>query len=132
MYLRLLSETGLIGFVIFCGLLIQVFLWCYNNFNKHNLYSIVILISTIGFSMNWLKMDSLRIYAFWLCLSLIFILESKKLDLIFKLLIGIDLVAMLIIFIHVRIWPDFPVPHIGNRLNNTFMFFLILLILCGS
>ncbi len=77
-YLRYLSETGVVGFLIFCILLIQVFLWCYNNFNKHNLYSIVILISTIGFSMNWLKMDSLRIYAFWLCLSLIFILESKK------------------------------------------------------
>ena len=78
-YLRFLSETGLIGFLIFCGLLIQVFLWCYNNFNKHNLYSIVILISMTGFSMNWLKMDSFRIYAFWLCLALIFLMESKKL-----------------------------------------------------
>ena len=78
-YLRFLSETGLVGFLIFCGLLIQVFLWCYNNFNKHNLYSIVILISMIGFSMNWLKMDSFRIYAFWLCLALIFLMESKKL-----------------------------------------------------
>ncbi|MFT4577983.1 MAG: hypothetical protein ACI9UO_000802 [Nitrospinales bacterium] len=58
-------------------------------------------------------------------------LESKKLDLIFKLLIGIDLIAMLIIFIHARIWPDFPFPHIGSRLNNPFMFFLILLILRG-
>ena len=57
--------------------------------------------------------------------------QTKILDLIFKLLIGVDLVAMLIIFIHVRIWPDFPVPHIGNRLNNPFMFFLILLILRG-
>jgi O-antigen ligase len=78
-YLRFLSETGLVGFLIFCGLLIQVFLWCYNNFNKHNLYSIVILISMTGFIMNWLKMDSLRIYAFWLCLALIFLMESKKL-----------------------------------------------------
>jgi hypothetical protein len=58
-------------------------------------------------------------------------LESKKLDLIFKLLIGVDLIAMLIIFIHARIWPDFPVPHVGTRLNNPFMFFLILLILRG-
>ena len=77
-YLRLLSETGFIGFMIFCVLLIQIFLWCYNNLNKYNLYSTVILISTIGFSLNWLKMDSFRIYAFWLCLALIFLLESKK------------------------------------------------------
>jgi hypothetical protein len=59
------------------------------------------------------------------------LLESKKLDLIFKLLIGVDLVAMLIIFIHARIWPDFPVPHIGTRLNNPFMFFITLLLLRG-
>lgn len=38
---------------------------------------------------------------------------------------------MLIIFIHARIWPDFPVPHVGTRLNNPFMFFIILLILRG-
>ena len=78
MYLRLLSETGLIGFVIFCGLLIQVFLWCYNNFNKHNLYSIIILISMIGFCMNWLKTDSFRIYFFWICLALIFLIDFSK------------------------------------------------------
>jgi hypothetical protein len=58
-------------------------------------------------------------------------LQSKKLDLTFKLLIWIDLVAMLIIFIHVRIWPEFPLPHLGNRLNNPFMFFLILLVSRG-
>ena len=57
--------------------------------------------------------------------------ESKKLDLIFKLLIGLDLIVMLIIIIRVRIWPDFPLPALGNRLNNPFMFFLILLILRG-
>jgi len=38
---------------------------------------------------------------------------------------------MLIIFIHARIWPDFPVPHIGTRLNNPFMFFITLLLLRG-
>ena len=36
---------------------------------------------------------------------------------------------MLIIFIHARIWPDFPFPHLGERLNNPFMFFLILFLL---
>lgn len=58
-------------------------------------------------------------------------LESKKLDLIFKLLIGVDLIAMVIIFIHARVWPEFPFPHVGTKLNNPFMYFLILLILRG-
>lgn len=55
--------------------------------------------------------------------------ESKKLDLIFKLLIGVDLIAMLVIFIHARVWPEFPFPHLGTKLNNSFIFLLILLIL---
>ena len=79
-YLRFLSETGFVGFLIFVGLLLQIFFWCYNNFSKHNIYSIIIFISMIGFSMNWLKMDSLRIYCFWLCLAIIFALDSKKLE----------------------------------------------------
>lgn len=57
--------------------------------------------------------------------------QSKKLDLLFKLLIGVDLIVMLIIFIHARIWPDFPFPHLGERLNNPFMYFLILVVLRG-
>jgi hypothetical protein len=61
----------------------------------------------------------------------LYFFESKKLDLIFKLLISVDLVAMLIIFIHARIWSGLPFPHLGTRLNNPFMFFLILLISRG-
>ena len=59
------------------------------------------------------------------------IIEAKKLDLIFKLLIGVDLIVMLIIFIHARIWENFPFPYLGSRLNNPFMFLLILVGLRG-
>tara|TARA_B100000686_G_scaffold245309_1_gene254536 strand:- start:581 stop:1468 length:888 start_codon:yes stop_codon:yes gene_type:complete len=59
------------------------------------------------------------------------ITKFKKLDLIFKLLIGVDLFAMLIIFIHARIWETFPFPYLGGRLNNPFMYLLILLGLRG-
>ncbi len=58
-------------------------------------------------------------------------IKSKKLDLIFKLLIWVDLIAMLIIFIHARIWEGFPFPYLGARLNNPFMYLLILLGLRG-
>ena len=59
------------------------------------------------------------------------IIKSKNLDLIFKLLIGLDLIVMLIIFIHARVWGDFPFPYLGGRLNNRFIFLLILLGLRG-
>ena len=79
LYLRILSETGIIGMLIFGLLLLQIFLWCFNNLkNKTNIYSFIILVSMIGFSLNWLKMDSFRIYFFWICLALIFVIENSK------------------------------------------------------
>ena len=81
MYLRILSETGLIGFLIFGLIILQIFLWCYNNLKSDNsTIAFIVLISMIGFSLNWLKMDSFRIYFFWLCLALIWIIEQRKIS----------------------------------------------------
>ena len=81
MYLRILSETGLVGLLFFGLMLLQVFLWCYNNLKSENsIIAFIILISMIGFSLNWLKMDSFRIYFFWLCLALIWVVEQRKIS----------------------------------------------------
>ena len=78
MYLRILSETGLVGLLFFGLILLQIFLWSYNNLKSENaIIAFIILISMIGFSLNWLKMDSFRIYFFWLCLALIWAIEQK-------------------------------------------------------
>jgi len=78
MYLRILSETGLVGLLFFGLILLQIFLWCYNNLKSENaIIAFIILISMIGFSLNWFKMDSFRIYFFWLCLALIWVIEQK-------------------------------------------------------
>ena len=79
MYLRILSETGLVGLLFFGLMLLQIFLWCFNNLKSENsTIAFIILISMIGFSLNWLKMDSFRIYFFWLCLALIWVVEQRK------------------------------------------------------
>jgi O-antigen ligase len=81
MYLRILSETGLVGFLFFGLMLLQIFLWCFNNLKSENsIIAFIILISMIGFSLNWLKMDSFRIYFFWLCLALIWVVEQRKIS----------------------------------------------------
>ena len=81
MYLRILSETGLVGLLFFGLMLLQVFLWCFNNLKSENsIIAFIILISMIGFSLNWLKMDSCRIYFFWLCLALIWVVEQRKIS----------------------------------------------------
>ena len=79
MYLRILSETGLVGLLFFGLIILQIFLWCYNNLKSENsIIAFIILISMIGFSLNWLKMDSFRIYFFWLCIAMIWIIELRK------------------------------------------------------
>ena len=81
MYLRILSETGLVGLLFFGLILLQIFLWCFNNLKSENsITAFIILISMIGFSLNWLKMDSFRIYFFWLCLALIWVVEQRKIS----------------------------------------------------
>ncbi len=81
MYLRILSETGLVGLLFFGLMLLQIFLWCFNNLKSENsIIAFIILISMIGFSLNWLKMDSFRIYFFWLCLALIWVVEQRKIS----------------------------------------------------
>ena len=74
LYLRLASEVGIVGVGIFLLFISYILIWCYNNINsKNNLLGIIIFISIVGFLLNWLKMDTFRIYGFWICLALIFV-----------------------------------------------------------
>ena len=79
MYLRILSETGILGLLFFALIILQIFLWCYNNLKSENkIMAFIILISMVGFSLNWFKMDSFRIYFFWICVSFIWVIEENK------------------------------------------------------
>ena len=80
LYLRLASEVGIVGVGIFLLFISYILIWCYNNINsKNNLLGIIIFISILGFLLNWLKMDTFRIYGFWICLALIFSFSKTKL-----------------------------------------------------
>ena len=73
LYLRLASEVGIVGVGILLLFISYILIWCYNNINsKNNLLGIIIFVSIVGFLLNWLKMDTFRIYGFWICLALIF------------------------------------------------------------
>lgn len=82
LYIRLLAETGLIGFSLFILFIILILLWCYNKtFKKQGSKTIipaVITISMVGFLLNWAKTDTFRIYFFWLCLTLIMMLQKEE------------------------------------------------------
>ena len=80
LYLRLASETGIVGLGIFLLFISYILIWCYNNIkSKNKLLGIIIFVSIVGFLLNWLKMDTFRIYGFWICLALIFSFSKTKL-----------------------------------------------------
>ena len=81
LYLRLAAETGAMGLIGFLLFMTFILIWCYNNLNRQkNLLAIIVFVSMIGFMLNWLKMDTFRIYGFWICLALIFVNSTKKIS----------------------------------------------------
>ena len=81
LYLRLAAETGALGLIGFLLFMTFIFIWCYNNLNRQkNLLAIIVFVSMTGFMLNWLKMDTFRIYGFWICLALIFVSSTKKIS----------------------------------------------------
>ncbi|WP_299521439.1 O-antigen ligase family protein [Winogradskyella sp.] len=81
LYLRILAETGIIGFIIFLFLLMNIIFWCYNKTfirqGNQTIMSLIITISMAGFLLNWLKMDTFRVYGFWLCLALLIVMDNQ-------------------------------------------------------
>ncbi len=81
LYLRLAAETGALGLIVFLLFMSFIFIWCYNNlYGQKNLLAIIVFVSMTGFMLNWLKMDTFRIYGFWICLALIFVNSTKKIS----------------------------------------------------
>ncbi len=82
LYVRLLAETGIIGLLIFLFFIFLILFWCYNKTFKRQGYQtilpLVITISMVGFIINWGKMDTFRIYFFWLCLTLIILHQNQE------------------------------------------------------
>ena len=82
-YLRLLAESGIVGFLIFVTLLFLIIYVCvvlFRRNTKENLIIAVILISMVGFYLNWLKGDTFRVFGFWMNLALLIkIMNNTKL-----------------------------------------------------
>ncbi|SHE60179.1 O-antigen ligase [Psychroflexus salarius] len=80
-YTRLLAETGIIGFFLFA---IFVFILIYVSYkkigskDKSSIYYIVLLVSFVGYAINWLQVDTFRVFGFWICLALFTILTQNK------------------------------------------------------
>lgn len=83
-YTRLLAETGLVGFVLFGSFLFMCIKRTYQCIKKskqeENVIGVILLISFIGFVLNWLQVDYMRQLGFWICFSLLLKLIYNKVN----------------------------------------------------
>lgn len=79
-YTRILAETGIIGLLLFLSILVTVI---YKSFKLLKIkdpqiraLGIVLLVSFIGISINWLQIDSFRIFGFWIFTAILYWTEK--------------------------------------------------------
>lgn len=82
LYVRLLAETGVIGFLLFLSFLGILFYCSIKLLKNTNLETKVLglisIISLFGFAINWLQIDTFRLFGFALCLVVLYITVSKS------------------------------------------------------
>ncbi|MFE3872325.1 O-antigen ligase family protein [Flavobacterium sp. ZS1P70] len=82
LYTRLLAETGIIGFLILVALiyfsLMQTKIVIKKSTGEKQILSYIVLISLSGLFINWLQIDTFRIYGVWLSLAILMRLSNDK------------------------------------------------------
>lgn len=88
-YTRLLAETGIVGIGIFLLFLTLILVTTFGILRKNDnryLLALVVCISMVGFYFNWLKVDTIRVFGFWINFALLlqmtsgsaFVFKTKK------------------------------------------------------
>ena len=78
LYVRLLAETGLIGFLIFILLTYYLLYSCLIKYLlSRDINYLFFLTTFIGFMFNWMQIDTPRIYGFWVVFTLFLIYHKQ-------------------------------------------------------
>ncbi len=84
LYLRILAETGIIGLLLFLFFLFSVIWRCRRMIKESSgnkkILAIILLVSFVGISINWLQIDTFRLYGFWIYLAIFIFLLSTESD----------------------------------------------------
>lgn len=78
-YTRFLAETGIVGTALFILLLALILISTFGLIRKNDdryLLAVVVCISMIGFYFNWLKVDTVRVFGFWINFALLLRMTS--------------------------------------------------------
>jgi len=79
-FIRILAESGIIGFLLFTTWLLFILYTCLSLFNKNtdkSVFALVLFVSMVGFVMNWMKMDTIRVFGFWINFALLLTLTRE-------------------------------------------------------
>lgn len=81
-YIRILAEMGVIGFIIFVLLLLQIFFEI-RKLNgspdkEYKILGLILMVSFVGYIVNWLQVDTFRVTGFWVILALLLIINSTN------------------------------------------------------
>ncbi|WP_276680603.1 O-antigen ligase family protein [Empedobacter brevis] len=81
-YTRILAELGIVGFISWLSILLYSLYLCYKFLQSSDFYTraitISITISLIGLYINWLQIDTFRIYGVWLNFVLLMFLKQQN------------------------------------------------------
>lgn len=82
LYVRLLAETGIIGALIFMMFIYNLFKKAYwftkRGKNDIKVLGVILFVSFTGYALNFMQLDTFRIYGFWLCAAIVLILVNKS------------------------------------------------------
>lgn len=82
-YVRLLAETGIIGFMFFIYFLYVIIsttkrIIKRNNNEQEKTLALILMVTFVGFIVNWLQLDTFRMYGFWLGLAILIKLRQHN------------------------------------------------------
>ncbi len=82
LYLRILTETGIIGILIYFFILYLIFrqllILIKNRKEEEKILAVVLFIGFLGITINSLQIDTFRIYGFWIFLAILIKMSSLR------------------------------------------------------
>lgn len=94
LFFRILSETGIVGFLVFLFFTFMIFYRLFVIYIKNRElrpHAIALFICFAGTFLNWLQIDTMRVYGFWICLAILILLDKRHRETILKTLPSIHL-----------------------------------------